>query len=610
MARGAETGPEAAGLYRMASGGPHMTNCFPARSLFRTSTRGAGHWLIAQNNVQDKRFRDFVYSAEQKRRVDLRDITRCSRSRTDDETDCVLDTAFLMKTHCVKIPSDLCAVDVSDRNLTSAKAEEFVQFTCVVYMNSAENLLTLESFRTFPALRELDLSMNGIRRISINAGEFPQLEVLNLSYNTVSPRDIPQLGVFPRLRVLYLTGNGLTDLPLDLSVPPQKDADVTVFPSLEVLMLDDNELSHPDVFVSLAGLTSLRVLNLDRNALSAVPYLHQSGAVSPPIVGTLVGSSHKTQEAEMREDAEDLSEENLDYLVLPNSKDSDRTEVIFRPTCRLSRFEPLLKPLDTTASFSNPPGFLLSCADQLNESISPPLPNLRTLSLAENKILHEDDLLAVALFPSLDQLVIYGNPLTTLRKGDPPLLGNFLQQRLGIKIIRRKSTGLDKPHLIIPIKEKRKVRTHVPKVPKHPLMLESPLHWFLRLPLCESDVMGSVMSSTPLPPIRTSTESDTPLGQSPESAMSSETSEREISFSSDPTVQSVFMTQEGSLDPFYNSSPLTTAQEPDTSSCDQREIPENFRGYEELFDVKADPNFMEPVEDLQLQRPFRQSRLH
>ncbi|XP_063807007.1 X-ray radiation resistance-associated protein 1 isoform X2 [Pseudophryne corroboree] len=467
-----------------------------------------------------------------------------------------------------------------------------------------------------------------------------RMEVLNLSYNSLAARDIAQLGVLPRLRVLYLSGNGLAHLPVDLSVSPWSDAGITMFPCLEILMLDDNKLSHPAVFGSLAGLKSLRVLNLDRNAISAVPYLHESPSREAEPAGTVGGSSHGTQEVEGRGHAEDpsaMAEERLDYIILPNGKDTDRTEVIFRSTSSRLKYEPLPEPLDTTISFSFLPSFLLPSTEQLSDAASPPLPNLSSLSLADNKIMYEDDLLAVALFPSLEELVIYGNPLTTLRKGDPPLLWNFLQQRLGIKIIRKKSTRHHKPHLIIPVTEKRKVRTHVPKIPKQPLMLEPPLHPFLRLPFYESDVMESVMSSTPLPPIRTSSAGPcgAPMEQSPESVGSSETSEREMSFCSDPTVESVFMTQVDSLDPIHNSSPQTTSEEPDPASHGQGEIPERFqgyeepdpasdgqgeiperfqgyeepdpasdgqgeiperfRGYEELFDVKTDPDFIEPV---------------
>lgn len=75
---------------------------------------------------------------------------------------------------------------------------------------------------------------------------------------------ICDLGILPHLRVLLLTGNGLTSLPPNLAVTEQ-EASVTSltskryilrFPALETLMLDDNKLSHPSCFASLAGLRS------------------------------------------------------------------------------------------------------------------------------------------------------------------------------------------------------------------------------------------------------------------------------------------------------------------------------------------------------------------
>ncbi|KAG8546251.1 hypothetical protein GDO81_019399 [Engystomops pustulosus] len=255
----------------MAGAAPlYVTNYFPARSL-RASNGGAGHWRVARRSAQDTRFRTVVCSAssEQKKMSDTGEVTQRSRScrsrKTENREERVLDTSFLMRTHHVRRPTDLCAADLSDRGLTAVSEDSGLlrssgrkgnsnPFPVLAYINASENLLYLEAFRTFSALRELDLSMNGIHRITVIPGEFPHLEVLDLSYNSLSPGDVLHLGVLPRLRVLYLTGNRLTHLPPDLSAPPRKDAEIQMFPNLEVLMLDDNLLSLPSVFMSLAGL--------------------------------------------------------------------------------------------------------------------------------------------------------------------------------------------------------------------------------------------------------------------------------------------------------------------------------------------------------------------
>ncbi|XP_056417060.1 X-ray radiation resistance-associated protein 1 isoform X2 [Hyla sarda] len=582
---------------------PYVTDYFPARNLFRTGNGGSGHWRVALRSGQDQRFRTVVRSAssEQKMAAEIGEVMHQNQRRQSNKREYmgerVLDTSFLMKTQHVQKPSDLCAADVSDRGLTAAQWEEFQQFTCLAYINASENMLHLESFRTFPALRELDLSMNGIHRITVIPGEFPQLEVLDLSYNSLSPGDIPQLGVLPRLRVLYLTGNRLTQLPPDLSAPPRKSADIHMFPSLEVFMLDDNLLSHPSIFMSLAGLRRLRLLNLDKNAISAIPDL--SGAVirqTEPGVD-MEGQGHMTQEAEMTEgelEASQTTEDSVHYMVQRSMTDPDRTEVIF-PSPR-NPSERTMKPLNGDIPPSSPPGPPMSPT----ESLSPPLPNLRTLSLVDNKISREEEVLPAALFPSLRELVIHGNPLTTLRKGRPPLLGSFLQERLGIKVTHRKSSGFHKPHLLIPRKDKRKVTTHVPKIPKQPLMLESLLSPLLRLRQPESDVTETVMSSSPLlPPIRTSSEKgmDTPPGRSQESTESS--SEEEMSCG--PDVEPVFMTQvdnipDSSAESLHIRSPAPEERDPkDKEEAPPKRIPERFRGYEELYDVGAYPGFIEPV---------------
>ncbi|XP_068122719.1 X-ray radiation resistance-associated protein 1 isoform X2 [Hyperolius riggenbachi] len=598
----------ATAVYSMEPGNVNMSNCFPARSLFR-SNGGAGQWLVSPKFPQERRFREVMYSAslEQKIRSESRDVPHQSRrglsDRTGDKREHVLDADLLMRTHRVKRPSDLCAVDISDKDLSTASPDEFVQFNSVAFINATENRLVLEDFLTFPALRELELSMNGIRRIKLQPGDLPHLEVLDLSYNSVSPNDLTHMGLLPRLRVLHLTANGLTHLPPDLSAPTLNDTDRTMFPSLEILLLDDNKLSHPSLFVSLAGLKTLRLLNLDSNGISAVPYLHQSGEAELSDEGE--EDNEETQEQDVAVWEEGLSqgmEEQLNYVVLPNTKDADRTEVIFPTIGNPLTPEPCPRPPGTTISSSILPDFLLSSTEDLIQSFTPPLPNLTTLSLANNKIAHEEDVLAVALFPSLEDLVIYGNPLTSRRIGDSGFLKSFLQQRLGVRIAQKKNETVNKPHLIIPVREKRKVSTHVPKIPKQPLMIDSPLPPFLRLPVCDHDIIEQVMSPSPLPPIRSSAEKlrDTPPEADRVSTGAAETPEEDMSFGSDPTIESVFMTQ---VDEIPDSPPSTssgTAHEEQNEvkvreKPQDEEIPEKFRGYEEFYHVTVDPDFIEPV---------------
>jgi hypothetical protein len=52
------------------------------------------------------------------------------------------------------------------------------------------------------------------------------------------------------------------------------------------------------------------------------------------------------------------------------------------------------------------------------------------------KIEEEDDLMAVASWPSLTEIVLADNPLIQRHVGFPPLIESFLIDRLGMKIHR------------------------------------------------------------------------------------------------------------------------------------------------------------------------------
>ncbi|XP_060159677.1 X-ray radiation resistance-associated protein 1 isoform X5 [Globicephala melas] len=131
---------------------------------------------------------------------------------------------------------------------------------------------------------------------------------------------------------------------------------------------------------------------------------------------------------------------------------------------------------ETTKVCALPPIFEILPVKSLkarNQTLALPFPELRYLSLAYNKIAKEDAILPVALFPSLCKLIFHNNPLVAHTRGVPPLLKSFLQEQLGIHLIRRKMVKA-KRHILMPRKDSRKVKTQVPKVPKQPLILHHP----------------------------------------------------------------------------------------------------------------------------------------
>uniref|UniRef100_A0AAQ4PQJ3 X-ray radiation resistance associated 1 n=1 Tax=Gasterosteus aculeatus aculeatus TaxID=481459 RepID=A0AAQ4PQJ3_GASAC len=187
-----------------------------------------------------------------------------------------LDRHFLLKLHCADKPCELFSVDISERNLNSVKPGDLEAFDNVAYIDASVNSLSLGSFSSFMSLRELNLSLNGICNMTFHAAHFPNLQVLDLSFNNLSADDIVSIDCLPRLKVLHLTGNKLHQLPPNLGSvnhdPTQQPdgEDDTTFKALEVLMLDDNKLSS-GVFVSLANLKRRRVQNFGGRLLKSQP---------------------------------------------------------------------------------------------------------------------------------------------------------------------------------------------------------------------------------------------------------------------------------------------------------------------------------------------------
>uniref|UniRef100_A0A8B9VHY8 X-ray radiation resistance associated 1 n=1 Tax=Anas zonorhyncha TaxID=75864 RepID=A0A8B9VHY8_9AVES len=428
----------------------------------------------------------------------------------------------------------------------------------------------------------------------------PPLQDLDLSYNNLSPEDIWMLGDLSQLKILRLTANGLRTLPPDLA--GSWHAAQLRFPSLEVLVLDDNHLSDPSVFVSLSNLCSLRELNLDRNGISAVPYLHQAESrhffLHPALDdGTFRAEWYQSlsslrqqpqhQGTEVPEELEGKKRQ-LEYSVSRSNGDPPRREVLLD-----SGFQGC--PVLGVSRDGGPPASKTLPAPSVRRDICAPFPELQRLSLAFNKIAAETALLPVAFFPRLKELTFHNNPLTTTRSGQPPLLTRLLQQRLGIKLVRHRSLAAGCWHFSIPLKASRKVSSHLPKVKKQPL--EAPAETLKPLPA----ERGAGPPNLPqmLPPL-----DPTPTAPSREGGSSKlgvlghrEHSSRPPS-SALEDVEAFFMTQ---VEDVSGPRPRPVAEDRLEKRSEQGEeetpwaVPERYKGYEELLGGDTDPDFIEPV---------------
>ncbi|XP_047546925.1 X-ray radiation resistance-associated protein 1 isoform X4 [Lutra lutra] len=613
------------GIYKLDNGKSYLNNCFPAKNLLRMPDEGRGHWLVARKCNLKKKPKSVleapaeVQESQKKFSSEVRGKKGFQQENQADILGHVLDRAFLLKHHCVRKPSDLININVNGLKFSKAKEKDFKHFNSVIYINASENLLPLEAFHTFPTLKELELAFNGIKTVCVKYGDFKFLEFLDLSFNSLTAEAICDLGILPHLRVLLLTGNGLTSLPPNLAVTEQvcplpllitqdpcthREASVTSltsrryilrFPALETLMLDDNRLTSPNCFASLAGLRRLKKLSLDQNRIFRIPYLQQFQLRDGS--GDWVGGRGCPQKElhSMRQPKSwmfEASDEQPDYTVLPMKKDVDRTEVVF----------------------SSYPGFSTSEA---------------------TKIAKEDAILPVALFPSLCELIFHNNPLVSHTRGVPPLLKSFLQERLGIHLVRKKIVKA-KHHILMPRKVSRKVKTQVPKVPKQPLLLHhlpvtavpSPSK---EIPESEAGLTkelstaGSPLESqipvegveglslshrtfVPLPPICSDSTVHSEETMSHHSDRPGRLSPEHLSDEDTKSMESIFLTQVGELHSSIlrrddsaikeeeQRPPHTAPREvkgawrkPPTSS-----LPSKYHGYEELLTAKPDPAFVEP----------------
>ncbi|XP_067232505.1 X-ray radiation resistance-associated protein 1 [Chanodichthys erythropterus] len=563
------------GIYKFDNGESYPSNCFPIRSYFHPRNEGAGHWLVAHRNTLEEgisKRKNVSGSCFEMHSGKHEKGRPASASNT-------LDAQLLIKLHCVDKPSDLCSVNISGQHLQTVKLEGLEQFDNIAYINASDNHLTLESFGRFPALRELDLSLNSLHNFEIHAEEFQRLEVLDLSFNNITGESILNLSLLARLKVLHLTGNQLQMLPLNMAGPSTCLVEKSTqegslqFQKLEVLMLDDNKLSSPEVFMSLANLQRLRHLNLQGNYISGVPFLEQMATLQDDQTGIIPQSIGQS-------------------ISLMNDKRIKFSEIT------MSQQKPEKTLEEDQAYHEMHSGPLKYYDDQKKEDrgsldLCLPFPELRHLNLANNEIAEEEALLPVALFPKLNELVIHSNPLTTQRSGDPPMLTCFLQDKLGVEITRKKTTARIKRHIKLPVNSKRKVRsTNVPKFPS----IVANQH--ATEPLCPKKNTGE---DSPLPSeyglthvfglssqISIEDEEDIAMGQEHLDLTSADTS-----FETNQNAEPFFVTEINGLNESEYQEELDDAKETNLEMKKAIACPEKLIGYEILLDDSSEPEMPE-----------------
>jgi Leucine-rich repeat (LRR) protein len=173
----------------------------------------------------------------------------------------VLDGFVLLQTCRVEDPEEAQKAVLEGAGISAVVTEDMPFFNQLTHLDLGDNHVQLESLGYLPQLQELHLDCNGLCSLTVPVGGFPNLEVLNLSFNGLSAAAILALADIPRLRDLDLSHNELSALPASLAR----------FASLESLNLEHNSLGSEGAWLSLASAPSLLALTLAHNRATALP---------------------------------------------------------------------------------------------------------------------------------------------------------------------------------------------------------------------------------------------------------------------------------------------------------------------------------------------------
>jgi len=564
-------------------------NRFPARGIGRSTTDAAGSWVVAYQKKTLNKYKTPLSPIKSKDEVEAEEKLEKFK---------VLSHDFLLQHHHVDDARELCSIDIVGEDLSEASGD-FHLFTNVAYINAAENNLTVEAFKNFPDLKELEMPVNGVSRIILNAGDFLTLQVLDLSYNNLNWADVTSLSVIENIKVLSLTGNCLRQLPKNMMTVVQHNTQHQLyqgFSKLEVLNVDSNQISDGTrLFTSLAILPHLQELNVDNNPIETIPYLTLIEGRAVVVTEEFLAS---TSEDKLNKDESSVTPteitDKINIIPSAAAAGEDNSDDVEADQAKDH-------PPHTTPADYEPEDFFEGA-----DKVEPPFQNLRFLSMANNRVSSEDGVIAVAAWPMLKCFNLEGNPLVAQTNGEPPLLASCLHRRLGITIQYgsgvKKPSKPRKPWLHVPVFDKtRTITTKVRKVPKQPV--EVLINSFRQLPNINADNVRQLPCAAD--------DDATAHHRNNSSSSTSSSSSEHPDETDDQEATSVFLTQINeqadvpSSPPRGDSSPATTvcntrdatyAMSEDTEpERDTKYDHPKYKGYEAILDAEADDSFDHPI---------------
>ena len=117
----------------------------------------------------------------------------------------LLDGFLILYSCRVKLPHESIKSKLASQNIVEVIEEDLCYFQNLNSIDLSDNRVRLEQLKNLKALSEANLQYNMIQAVPPLAREdFPKLEILNLSYNSITPASIRNMYSCYRLKILDL----------------------------------------------------------------------------------------------------------------------------------------------------------------------------------------------------------------------------------------------------------------------------------------------------------------------------------------------------------------------------------------------------------------------
>ena len=104
-----------------------------------------------------------------------------------------MDGFYIMKISKCEVPHEVVKLNLTGKNIHEVVNDDLKFFNNLIDLDLSENFISFDQLTNLPSLVVLSLQDNQVKEVKLLEDQFPNLQMLDISYNQINFQTIPSL---------------------------------------------------------------------------------------------------------------------------------------------------------------------------------------------------------------------------------------------------------------------------------------------------------------------------------------------------------------------------------------------------------------------------------